>query len=129
MKATITVSLAASAFLAFATRAEEPVNTPPKTPFAAYLAVDYADTLQGVQAKLVVSSCARNEEPTANLAIHETMVASSEDIVVRVIGDDGQEISRYAGTAAVCQYARFAAAYFVRARHASVRSVQSPTRD
>ncbi len=119
MKPTIAMALAASAFLTPATRAEGVEDAPAKPARAAYLAVAYADTLQGMLAKLAVASCARAEAPAAVFEIRETAVTSEQDIVVRMIDADDHEISRTVGSAAVCQYGRFAAAYFDRTRHPS----------
>ena len=118
MKSTIAAALLASAFLAPATRAEGLADGP-VTHGAAYLAVDYADTERGIVARLVVRSCARAEAPSVDYEIRETLVTSKEDIVVRMVGADGREISRTVGGAAVCQYGRFAAAYFARAQEQS----------
>jgi hypothetical protein len=114
MKSTIVAALLASGFLAPAIGAEAAGSSPVAHAPAAYLAVDYADTERGIMARLAVKSCARAEAPTAAFEIRETLVASPDDIVVRMIGADGREISRTVGSAALCQYGRFAAGYFAR---------------
>jgi len=119
MKSTIAVALLASAFLPLATHAEGADDAAPRATRAAYLAVAYADTPQGVMAKLAVVSCARAEAPAAAFEIRETVVTSTQDIVVRMIDPDDREISRTVGSAAICQYGRFAAAYFDRMQHSS----------
>ena len=98
-----------------AASAESPTAAAAKASPSGYLQVDYADTLLGMQAKLAVAKCANEEAPrTAGIVVRATLAPVPEDIVVHLIGADGREISRTIGAAAVCQYARFAAAYIVR---------------
>jgi hypothetical protein len=114
MKSIVVAVFLASGFLASATGAQGGGSGPAAHAATAYLAVDYADTERGILARLAVRSCARAEAPTANFEIRETLVTSPEDIVVRMVGADGREISRTVGSAALCQYGRFAAGYFAR---------------
>jgi len=107
MKSTIAAALIVSALLAPATRAQGLADGP-VTPVAADMAVDYADAERGIVDRLVVQRCVRAEAPSADYEIRETLVASQEDIVVRMVG----------GIAA-CQDGRLAAAYFARAQEQS----------
>ena len=93
------------------------VATPPQLPppgGTAYIAVDYPDTTQGHLARFTIRRCAEVEEPGLRSFLRETPTSSSGDVVVRLVGADGGEVSRTVGNAAVCQYARFAAAYLAR---------------
>ena len=104
----------------------------------AVVAVDYADTLQGVSAMLAVQACvphaARPFTSTASVAlgssgaalrhIEEHQVQTEHDVIVRVIDRDGREISRHEGAKDVCGYARLAAAFLAQDRAAAERSTR-----
>jgi hypothetical protein len=94
--------------------AAQPMGNDAIAPRLAHLEVAYAPSLKGTEAMFAVRVCARGERPGADPVVRETLVDGNEDIVVRVVDGDGTEISRYAGSTAVCDFAKFAAAVVAR---------------
>lgn len=86
----------------------------PDTAAAPYLAIEYADTLNGVQALYAVRVCSQGEQGAKRPLLREKQADTPDEIIVRLIAADGREVSRYAGIAAICDYAKFAAAYIER---------------
>ena len=90
-----------------------------------YIAVDYADSVQGVLAMFAVRACVSEdgsplERPAAGdirpqgsslSRLVERQVAVDHDIVVRVVDRDGSEVSRHEGANDVCGFARLASAF------------------
>lgn len=99
------------------------------------VAIDYADTLQGVSALLAVRVCVANgfsrtgtslqrgpeSATTTRSLIVEHVVETEHDVVVRVIDRDGIEIVRHEGAKDVCGFAHLAAAYLAQDRAVSDR--------
>ena len=123
------IALAALALVATATdvRCESLVSA--SAGQHAYLAVEYSDTLQGVQAMFAVRVCAMEDAPAmpaahdgspapaqATAFIRETRASVPNEVLVRVMDELGREISRHEGVADVCGYARLASAFLVRDR-------------
>lgn len=102
----------AGVLLAASAASAAPINSDER-PAVAHLEVAYAPSLQGTEAMFAVRVCSRGEGRDAPL-VRETLVDGKDDIVVRLVSADGREISRYAGSAAVCDYAKFAAAFVAR---------------
>ena len=127
---TVLIACTFSAFAAHTASAENDVG---KEPLGAFLNVEYANTLQGIEAMFAVRACATEDRsatrrPTSDARpssppgvefVHETLVPIADDIVVHVIDRDGHEISRHAGAADVCGYARIAAAFVAQMRDAT----------
>ena len=91
----------------------------------AVMTIEYTDTLQGVSGLLAVRACVAEDEPRAILTnpsvipnappvlsrVEERQTATKHDIVVRVVGADGREVSRHEGATDVCGFARLAGAF------------------
>lgn len=101
-----------------------------KEPRRAFVKVEYADTLQGIQAMFAVRACATEDRPLTRTVVdgaaassppgvdfvHESMTPTADDIVVHVIDSDGREIAKHVGVADVCGFSRIAAAFVVQGR-------------
>jgi len=118
-------TLAIAALLTASTAFADDRGDSPVTATHPSIQVEYADTLQGVQAMFAVRACASEDmphrygtprglipdTPPVQSLIEERQAAIGNDIVVRVIDNDGREISRHEGANDVCGYARIAAAF------------------
>lgn len=114
MRMTLVAALLVGSFVASSALAEGAANVPAARSPAAYLAVDYPDTARGILAKFALRACAQAGGSNADFEIRERSIASTGEILVRMVDAEGHEISRTVRSTAVCQYGQFAAAYFAR---------------
>jgi len=117
-------ALAATLCLALEAQAQQSTSIDVPAPQAAHIEVSYSSSLQGTEALYAVRVCVRSEEAPNQVVVRETLADGQDDIVIRVVDADGHEVSRYAGVAAVCDYAKFAAAYVARSGEAPTQGAR-----
>jgi hypothetical protein len=97
-------------------RAEDTVDGRPRPSNPSYLEVDYANTLQGVSALYAVRTCSRGEASPRALEVREVLVDSPVDVTARLVAADGHTVAQHTEPTAICDFAKFAAAYAERNR-------------
>ena len=116
------LGLIAAMFAASTHANDTQVDVRPRPSHSAYMEVDYADTLLGVQALFAARVCVTedipaahrrsiNDQPAAAPVLRELAMATEDDVVIRVFDAEGREISQHVGARDVCGYARMAGAF------------------